>query len=99
MWGKTCEKRALAIENAPISAIFNSMSKLVNNPNPKHVVSFILTPDLRDRLGRVAKANGLSKSWLARAIFEGWLSEHESEVAPPRAPNRRVACQDARSSP
>jgi hypothetical protein len=63
------------------------MSKVVNNPNPKHVVSFILTPDLRDRLGRVAKAHGLSKSWLARSIFSGWLSEHESEVVSTGAPN------------
>jgi hypothetical protein len=63
------------------------MSKVVNNPNPKHVVSFILTLDLRDRLGRVAKANGLSKSWLARAIFSGWLSEHESGVISSCAPN------------
>jgi hypothetical protein len=64
------------------------MTKLVNNhPNPKHVVSFILTPELSGRLGRVAKANGLSKSWLARQIFSGWLSEHESEAISTCAPN------------
>jgi predicted transcriptional regulator len=63
------------------------MSNVVNNPNPKHVVSFILTPDLRDRLGRVAKAQGLSKSWLARSILAGWLDQHEAEIVRARAPN------------
>jgi hypothetical protein len=71
------------------------MSKKVNNSPDPHVVSFILTPDLSNRLGRVAKAQGLSKSWLARAIFSGWLSEHESEVISLRVPDGAAPGREA----